>query len=138
MLGPRVGGSDEAVGIDDRSSSGTEDAGMMDAGQDVHQTVVYRTDASLMRELPFGLLLCLFGLFMFTLDDEPPVPIVGAASLVVAAGLGLTVIALLRPLRPARTVFALSPAGIRYQLSRTRAILIPWPEVKAVDIVDIT
>src|SRR5213078_3266372 len=109
----------------------------MDAGQDVHQLLEYRTDASLMRQLPSGLLLCLFGLFVLTLDDEPPVPIIGAASLVVAAGLGVTVIALVKPLRPGRTMFALSPAGIRYQMSRTRAILIPWREIEGVDIVDI-
>jgi len=134
----RVGGSNETERVDDRPSPGNQDAGMTNACQDVHRTLEYRTDAALITVLPYGLLLCLFGLFMFTLDDQPPVPIVGAASVVVAAGLGLTVIALVRRLRPARTMFALSPAGIRYQMSRAKAILIPWREIKGVDIVDIS
>jgi hypothetical protein len=111
---------------------------MMNADPAVHQIREYRTDASLMRELPFGLCLCLLGLFAFALDDEPPVPIIGAASLILVAGLAVTVIALVKPLRPGRTMFVLSPAGIRYQLSRTKAILVPWRELEGVDIVDIT
>ncbi len=37
---------------------------MVNADQDVHQVLEYRTDASLIRDLPSGLLLCLFGLFV--------------------------------------------------------------------------
>jgi hypothetical protein len=111
---------------------------MVNADQDVHQVLEYRTDASLIRDLPYGLLLCLFGLFVLTLDDEPPVGIIGAAAVIVAAGLGLTAFALARCFRPGKPLFVLSPAGIRYRMSRTRAILIPWREIKGVDIVDIT
>src|SRR5262245_20270442 len=106
MFGPRVGEGDESV----RFISGSQGAGMRNADPSVHQIREYRTDASLMRQLPFGLLLCLLGLFAFALDDEPPVPIIGAASLILAAGLAVTVIALVKPLRPGRTMFVLSPA----------------------------
>src|SRR5436309_1158292 len=105
---------------------------MMDGDAAAHQLREYRTDVALVTLLPFGLPIWLFGLFAFALDDVRPVPIVGAAALILAAGLGVTVIALVKPLRPGRTMFVLSPAGIRYQLSRKRAILIPWRQLEAV------
>src|SRR5258705_14002992 len=107
---------------------------MIDAREDVRQTLEYRTDASLIRDLPSGLLLCLFGLFGLTLDDEPPVGIIGAAAVIVAAGLGLIALALGRCVRPGKPVFVLSPAGIPYRVFRTRAMLLPWSGIKGVDI----
>ncbi len=65
----------------------------MDPHEDVHQTLEYRTDAALIRTLPYGLLLCLFGLFVFALDDDAPLRIVVAGSVIVAAGLGVIAIA---------------------------------------------
>ena len=110
----------------------------MDPHEDVHQTLEYRTDAALIRTLPYGLLLCLFGLFVFALDDDPPLRIVVAGSVIVAAGLGVIAIALVRCFKPGRPMFVLSPSGIRYHLARTNTIVIPWREIKGVDIVDIT
>src|SRR5450631_1896674 len=73
-----------------------------------------------------------------TLDYQPPVRIVVAGSVILAAGLGAIAVALVRCFKPGRPMFVLSPSGIRYHLARTNTILIPWREIKGVDIVDIT
>jgi hypothetical protein len=103
----------------------------------VFQTLEYRRDASVVSALPYGLLLCLFGLFVLALDDDRPPQITIAATVVILAGLALIAGSLARRFRPSPPVFVLSPQGIRYQISQARDVLIPWSEIRGVDSVDI-
>src|SRR5262249_7106412 len=100
---------------------------------DVNETLEYRSGAAMMDPVPNALGLCLFALFMLTLDDEPPVGIVVASGVVLTAGIGWIVFALYRRSHPGRALFVLSPAGILYPIYRAKAALIPWQEIENVD-----
>jgi hypothetical protein len=104
---------------------------------DVNETLEYRPGAAMMDPVPNALGLCLFALFMLTLDDEPPVGIAAASGVVLTAGIGWIAFALYRRSNPGRTLFVLSPAGILYPIYRAKAALIPWHEIENVDTIDI-
>jgi hypothetical protein len=107
---------------------------------DVHQTLEYRFDTAIVRLLPTGLLLCFLGLLTFVLIEggDPPLDMVLAGCVLVAAGFGLTAFALWRRQNPGRPLFWLSPTGVHYRIAWVKTILVPWHEIKDIDTIAIT
>ena len=111
----------------------------MNAGPpDVHQTLEYRPDAAFIGLLPVGLFLCFLALFVFALEDRPPTEMLFWGSVLLVVGVGLTGFAswVLVRSRPADPIYVLSPQGVHYRLNSM--ILIPWSEIRGVDVIDIT
>src|SRR5687768_5808340 len=106
---------------------------------DVHQTIEYRADAAVAGLLPTGLGLSLLGLlaFLFVEDESRPAGMIAIGAILLAAGLGVTVVALRRRSNPSRPVFVLSPAGVYYRIAGLKDFLIPWHEVKAIESTDV-
>ncbi len=104
---------------------------------DVHRTLEYRTDTTIIRGVPSALVLCLLGLVALAFDD-PPAKIVFAGWVLVVAGIGWTGFALLRRSNPGTPLFVLSPKGVLYRIPWVKEILIPWCEIQGVDTIDIT
>ena len=89
---------------------------------DIHRTLEYRTDTTIIRGVPSALVLCLLGLVALAFDD-PPAKIVFAGWVLVVAGIGWTGFALLRRSNPGTPLFVLSPKGILYRIPRVKEIL---------------
>lgn len=107
---------------------------------DVHQTLEYRFDTAIVRLLPTGLALCFLGLLTFVLIEggDPPLDMVLAGCVLVAAGVGLSAFALWRRQNPGKPLFVLSPMGVHYRIAWVKEVLVPWHEIKGIDTIDIT
>ena len=106
---------------------------------DVHTTLEYRLDAEFADWLPIGVLTIFCGLFLFAIvhpDFPPPEEAFGAFAAIVV-GIGITALALRRRFRPGNPLYVLSPAGIHICWPTLDEILVPWPEIKGIDTIDI-
>lgn len=109
------------------------------SGQDVHQTLEYRSATAIVRLLPTGLLLIFLGLFIFALvdaDRETVWTFIGVA-LCLVTGSALIGFALWRRSNPGKPLFTLSPAGIHCRIPWVKEFPIPWREIRGVDTIDI-
>ena len=108
------------------------------SGQDINQTLEYRSATAIVRLLPTGLLLVFLGLLIFALVDldREPWTLIGIVLCWVVGGalVGLT---LWRRWNPGKPLFTLSPAGIHYRIPMVKEILIPWQEIQGVDTIDV-
>jgi hypothetical protein len=106
---------------------------------DVHQTIEYRIDATVAGLLPIGLGLSLMGLlaFVFVENESNPAHVIAIGCILLAAGLGVTIVALLRRSSPSRPVFVLSPAGVYYRIAGLKDFLVPWHEVQGIGSTDV-
>ena len=108
------------------------------SGQDINQTLEYRSATAIVRLLPTGLLLVFLGLFIFALVDldREPWTFIGIVLCWMIGGalVGLT---LWRRLNPGKPLFTLSPDGIHYRIPLVKEVLIPWQEIQGVDTIDI-
>ena len=109
-------------------------------GQDIHQTLEYRSAAAIVRLLPTGLLLIFLSLLIVALVVEPEREeiwtYVGAGiSLII--GTVLVGFTLWRRVDSGKPLFTLAPDGIRYRIPLIKEVLIPWHVIEGVDTVDI-
>ena len=108
------------------------------SGQDINQTLEYRSATAIVRLLPTGLLLVFLGLVIFALVDldREPWTFIGIVLCWVVGG-ALAGFALWRRMNPGKPLFTLSPAGIHYRIPMVKEILIPWQEIQGVDTIDV-
>ncbi|KRR16669.1 hypothetical protein CQ14_13715 [Bradyrhizobium lablabi] len=108
------------------------------SGQDIHQTLEYRSTAAIVRLLPTGLLLIFLGLLIYALVDldREPWTIIGIV-LCWVFGAGLVALTLWRRSNPGKPLFTLSPTGIHYRIPMVKEVLIPWREIQAIGTVDV-
>ena len=97
------------------------------SGQDINQTLEYRSATVIVRLLPTGLLLIFLGLLILALVVDPDAEswtYVGVVlSLVV--GVALVGFTLWRRANPGKPLFTLSPAGIHYRIPMVKEVLHP-------------
>ncbi|KRR05320.1 hypothetical protein CQ12_19845 [Bradyrhizobium jicamae] len=108
------------------------------SGQDIHQTLEFRSTTAIVRLLPTGLLLIFLGLLIYALVDldREPWTIIGIV-LCWVFGAGLVALTLWRRSNPGKPLFTLSPAGIRYRIPFVKEVLIPWREIQAIGTIDV-
>ena len=110
------------------------------SGQDINQTLEYRSATVIVRLLPTGLLLVFLGLLIFALvvdpDREEVSTNVGVV-LCLMVGVALAGFTLWRRANPGKPLFTLSPDGIHYRIPLVKEVLIPWQEIQGVDTIDI-
>lgn len=110
------------------------------SGQDINQTLEYRSATAIVRLLPTGLLLVFLGLTIFALvvdpDRESIWTYVGVV-LCLLVGVALVGFTLWRRSNPGKPLFTLSPDGIHYRIPLVKEILIPWHQIQGVDTVDV-
>jgi len=108
------------------------------SGQDIHQTLEFRSTTAVVRLLPTGLLLIFLGLLIYALVDldREPWTIIGIV-LCWVLGAGLVGFTLWRRSNPGRPLFTLSPAGIHYRIPMVKEVLIPWREIQAIGTNDV-
>ena len=109
------------------------------SGQDINQTLEYRTATALVRLLRTGLLLIFLGLAIFALvdsDRERVGTFIGVV-LCLIVGSALIALALWRRWNFGKPLFTLSPDGIHYRIPWVKELLIPWSEIRGVDTIDI-
>src|SRR5829696_4571723 len=109
-------------------------------GQDINQTLEYRSATAIVRLLPTGLLLVFLGLLIFALivdpDRESIWTYVGIVPCLMV-GVALAGFTLWRRSNPGKPLFTLSPDGIHYRIPLVKAVLIPWHQIQAVDTIDV-
>jgi hypothetical protein len=118
---------------------GSRSQAMNAGGQDISQTLEFRTATAMARLLPTGLLLIFLGLSIFVLSDAD-IKRIGTLVVVavcLVAGSAVVVVALWRRINHGKPLFTLSPEGIHYRIPWVKAFNIPWSEIQAVDTVDI-
>jgi hypothetical protein len=98
----------------------------------LQQTLTYNTEKLHKELLVIGLVLTLVSLFAVHDDGERQ----ALAWLILSIGLGLSGYAFFKIFNPGKPVLELSPKGIVYRLWGPD-VLIPWSEVKAVNMIDI-
>lgn len=108
------------------------------SGQDIHQTLEFRSTTAVVRLLPTGLLLIFLGLLIYGLVDldREPWTIIGIV-LCWVLGAVLVGFTLWRRSNPGRPLFTLSPAGIHYRIPLVKEVLIPWREIQAIGTIDV-
>jgi hypothetical protein len=108
------------------------------SGQDINQTLEYRSATAIVRLLPTGLLLVFLGLSIFALVDldREPWTIIGIVLCLVLGG-GLVGLTLWRRSNPGKPLFTLSPDGIHYRIPLVKEVVVPWHEIQGVDTIDI-
>ncbi|QHO72518.1 hypothetical protein ACH79_07690 [Bradyrhizobium sp. CCBAU 051011] len=108
------------------------------SGQDISQTLEFRSTTAIVRLLPTGLLLIFLGLLIYALVDldREPWTIVGIV-LCWVLGAGLVAVTLWRRSNPGKPLFTLSPAGIHYRIPFVKEVLIPWREIQAIGTIDV-
>jgi multidrug transporter EmrE-like cation transporter len=116
---------------------GSRSQAMNAGGQDINQTLEFRTATAMARLLPTGLLLIFLGLSIFVLADADIKRIGTLVAVCLVAGSAVVVVALWRRINHGKPLFTLSPEGIHYRIPWVKAFNIPWSEIQAVDTVDI-
>ena len=110
------------------------------SGQDINQTLEYRSATAIVRLLPTGLLLVFLGLVIFALvvdpDREGVWTYIGVIICLVVGG-GLVGFTLWRRSNPGKPLFTLSPDGILYRIPLVKEVLIPWHQIQGVDTIDV-
>jgi hypothetical protein len=108
------------------------------SGQDINQTLEYRSATAIVRLLPTGLLLVFLGLVIFALVDldREPWTIIGIV-LCWVTGAALVGLTLWRRSNPGKPLFTLAPDGIHYRIPLVKQVLIPWHEIQSVDTIDV-
>jgi hypothetical protein len=110
------------------------------SGQDINQTLEYRSATAIVRLLPTGLLLVFLGLVILALvvdpDRESVWTYVGVV-LCLMVGVALVGFTLWRRSHPGKPLFTLSPDGILYRIPLVKEVLIPWHQIQGVDTVDV-
>lgn len=110
------------------------------SGQDINQTLEYRSATAIVRLLPTGLLLVFLGLVIFALVVDPDREEVWTYIVIiicVVVGGALVGFTLWRRGNPGKPLFALSPDGIRYRIPLVKEVLIPWHQIQGVDTIDV-
>jgi hypothetical protein len=110
------------------------------SGQDISQTLEYRSATAVVRLLPTGLLLVFLGLLISALvvdpDRESVWTYIGVVVCLVI-GVALAGFTLWRRAHPGKPLFTLSPDGIHYRIPLVKEVLIPWHLIQGVDTVDV-
>jgi hypothetical protein len=114
------------------------DQAVVETRQRLHRTLAYRFDKTLVESLPFALFLLLLGLSALAFIEDRAAKLIFPCAIVIATGGGLLLFGLCRRVVPSKPLLTLSPAGILFRVPWVKEFLIPWREIQAVTVRDVS